>query len=342
MSSLPVGWALATLDDLLASEPRAITDGPFGSNLKSEHYTDSGARVIRLQNIGDGFFRDERAFVSLAHFERLRAHEVRSGDLVVASLGEELPRACLVPRLDVPAIVKADCIRVRLHPSIETRWVLYCLIAPQTRRLATARIKGVGRPRLGLGQLRQLSIPVPPLAEQRRIIETLEGHLSQLDAADGYLSRAKNRIPALRGSVREHAIEHQAEYLLLPASGAGWHRGTLGDVVTRIEAGKSFVCQPRPAEPDEWGVIKVSAMTWGQFQESENKAVPTDRLVDPRFEIRAGDVLVSRANTEQYVGAPVLVGQCRPRLLLSDKSLRLVPRGDVDPRWLEGYSQASL
>jgi type I restriction enzyme S subunit len=75
-------------------------------------------------------------------------------------------------------------------------------------------------------------------------------------------------------------------------------------------------------------------MTWGQFQESENKAVPTDRLVDPRFEIRAGDVLVSRANTEQYVGAPVLVGQCRPRLLLSDKSLRLVPRVDVDPRWL--------
>ncbi|WP_063838621.1 restriction endonuclease subunit S [Micromonospora haikouensis] len=113
-----------------------------------------------------------------------------------------------------------------------------------------------------------------------------------------------------------------------------WAWGTLGDLVTRIEAGKSFTCQPRPARDDEWGVIKVSAMTWGEFREQENKALPADREFDPRFEIRPGDILVSRANTEQYVGAPVLVRKCRPRLLLSDKSLRLIPSREIDPGWL--------
>ncbi|PZF90079.1 restriction endonuclease subunit S [Micromonospora endophytica] len=115
---------------------------------------------------------------------------------------------------------------------------------------------------------------------------------------------------------------------------ASWSWGKLSDVVSRIEAGKSFTCHPRRARADEWGVIKVSAMTWGEFREQENKAVPTDRDIDPRHEIRPGDLLISRANTEQYVGAPVLVQNCRPQLLLSDKSLRLVPAEDVDPRWL--------
>ncbi|MEV0974474.1 restriction endonuclease subunit S [Microtetraspora glauca] len=114
----------------------------------------------------------------------------------------------------------------------------------------------------------------------------------------------------------------------------GWARAKLGDLLLRIEAGKSFTCEPRPAEDDEWGIVKVSAMTWGTFRESENKAVPAYREINPAYEIRPGDILVSRANTEEYVGAPVLVGDCRPRLLLSDKSLRLVPSSELNRSWL--------
>jgi type I restriction enzyme S subunit len=75
-------------------------------------------------------------------------------------------------------------------------------------------------------------------------------------------------------------------------------------------------------------------MTYGQFREEENKAVSPDVPFDATNEIRSGDILLSRANTESYVGAPVLVGKCRPRLLLSDKSLRLIPSPSVDRRWL--------
>jgi restriction endonuclease S subunit len=114
----------------------------------------------------------------------------------------------------------------------------------------------------------------------------------------------------------------------------GWVRARLGDVLDAIEAGKSFTCEPRPAEPEEWGIVKVSAMTYGRFDEVENKAVPAGVAVNPTYEVSPGDVLVSRANTRAYVGAPVLVGDCRPRLLLSDKSLRLVPNRAVDKRWL--------
>jgi type I restriction enzyme, S subunit len=117
----------------------------------------------------------------------------------------------------------------------------------------------------------------------------------------------------------------------------GWAETPMGNLLTAIEAGRSFKCSEHPAEPHEWGVIKVSAMTWKEFDEAENKAVLSDHHVDPRFEIRSGDLLFSRANTVTYVGAVVQVGETRPRLLLSDKSLRLVPCRDVLPRWLLYY-----
>jgi type I restriction enzyme S subunit len=115
----------------------------------------------------------------------------------------------------------------------------------------------------------------------------------------------------------------------------GWAVGTLGDLVTHIETGKSPRCDTRPASDAEWGVIKVSAMTYGQFNPAENKALLPGADFDAGHEIRAGDVLVSRANTVAYVGAAVLVPDgVRPGLLLSDKSLRLVPAPGVDPKWL--------
>ncbi|WUH92263.1 restriction endonuclease subunit S [Streptomyces sp. NBC_00433] len=114
----------------------------------------------------------------------------------------------------------------------------------------------------------------------------------------------------------------------------GWARVRLGDLFARIEAGKSYTCEPRPALSDEWGVIKVSAMTWGEFDEAENKAVPIGFAFNPDYEIQPGDILLSRANTAAYVGASVLVRKCRPRLLLSDKSLRLIPAKGIDREWL--------
>ena len=55
-------------------------DGPFGSCIKSEHYPDYGALVIRLQNIRtEGFAVGERAFIDADYFDReLRGHEVDS------------------------------------------------------------------------------------------------------------------------------------------------------------------------------------------------------------------------------------------------------------------------
>ncbi|MDX2377766.1 restriction endonuclease subunit S [Microbacterium sp. LRZ72] len=181
------------LESLAALEPGAITDGPFGSNLTSAHYTTEGPQVVRLQNIGDGSYKRAEAHISQTHFESLRKHEVIGGDLLVASLGDNLPRACLMPADIGPAIVKADCIRVRLSQEVDPRWVLYALQRPAARAWAKDQLHGVGRPRLGLKTIRRIPLPIVALAEQRRIVDILEDHISRLDTADTLLGRVSER-----------------------------------------------------------------------------------------------------------------------------------------------------
>lgn len=206
MSDLPDGWELVELQDLAAPEPRSITDGPFGSNLKTAHYTDDGPRVIRLQNIGDGEFIDERAHIGEEHFAALRAHEAKAGDLIVASLGADLPRACIVPATLGPAIVKADCIRVRLHSAINARFVNYALQRPDLRHAVGDQVHGVGRPRLGMTGIRQLKVPLPPPPEQDRIVEAVEACLDSITRANLQMAHARRLTTRFRRSSVDHVF----------------------------------------------------------------------------------------------------------------------------------------
>jgi type I restriction enzyme S subunit len=178
-----------------------ITDGPFGSKLKSSHYTDHGPRVIRLENVGVGEFIDERTHISTGYFDELRKHEAYGGDLVVASLVSDRLRACVVPQDLGPAIVKADCIRVRLRPDMDPRFFNYALMRPSLGAFVAENIRGVGRSRLGLGNVRKLPVPEVPPEGQRQVADELDHQLDLCSRVDSQCSDAIGRSTLLRRSI---------------------------------------------------------------------------------------------------------------------------------------------
>ncbi len=119
----------------------------------------------------------------------------------------------------------------------------------------------------------------------------------------------------------------------LPSVPSNWSWTELGDVLSGIEAGKSFKCEERPPKNTEVGVVKVSAVTWGTFDEDASKTCMSSERVDPKLFIQPGDFLFSRANTIQLVGACVIVHALTRRLMLSDKILRFRIH-TVVPQWL--------
>ncbi|WP_306475659.1 restriction endonuclease subunit S [Methyloversatilis sp.] len=115
---------------------------------------------------------------------------------------------------------------------------------------------------------------------------------------------------------------------------AGWTWASLGELLIGIEAGKSFKCQERPPHAYEVGVVKVSAVTWGEYQELESKTCTDTEMVNPALFIQAGDLLFSRANTIELVGACVIARYVTLPLMLSDKILRLKLARDSMKRWV--------
>src|SRR5690606_16190894 len=95
-------------------------------------------------------------------------------------------------------------------------------------------------------------------------------------------------------------------HLDLPST---WTITNIDSVISGIEAGKNFKCDERPPTEGETGLVKISAVTWGKFDELESKTVTKDNQIREDHVIHSGDFLLSRANTLELVGAPVIVEQ---------------------------------
>ena len=167
------------------------------------------------------------------------------------------------------------------------------------------------RKAISLDALCTLPVPLPPLAEQRRIAEILD-HTDAL--------RAKRRQVLAHLDSLTQAIFHD---MFGDLHEDRWDRTPFGSVVPRIDNGTSPNCEARPATVGEWGVLKLGAVTYGQFRADENKAFLGDIASMSRNEVRSGDVLMTRKNTRDLVGAVALVNEVRPGLLLPDLIFRL-------------------
>jgi type I restriction enzyme, S subunit len=101
-----------------------------------------------------------------------------------------------------------------------------------------------------------------------------------------------------------------------------WAWCRLGELSLFSEAGKSFRCNEIVISGDEWGVIKLSAVSWNKFQEDQNKLYSKTKPLDVTAQILKGDFIISRANTSELVGKSVVVNSISKNLLLSDKTIR--------------------
>lgn len=184
-----------------------FSDGPFGSNLKSEHYVTSGIRVVRLQNIGVGrFVDDDAAYVSETHFARLRKHECLPGDVLIGTLGDPNLRACVQPTTLPRALNKADCVQMRPDKKqILAPYASALLNLPSVMKMASGLVLGQTRARISMGRLRDLALPIAPISSQSQFLAALQ-NLAVTRAA---LTSSLESVSALFASLQHRAFSGQ-------------------------------------------------------------------------------------------------------------------------------------
>ena len=168
----------------------------------------------------------------------------------------------------------------------------------------------------------RIEIPLPPIAQQKRIAAIL-------DKAEELRSLRRQALGALDAIAQSIFLEMFGDPTTNPKS---WIRVRFSDLLSAIESGRSPNCLDRPVEDEEWGVLKLGAVTWCEYNPLENKALPSNEKPDLSLEVKPGDLLFTRKNTFELVAACALVRSTPPHLLLPDLIFRFrtKPNAPID------------
>jgi len=177
------------------------------------------------------------------------------------------------------------------------------------RRAAGATVKN-----LNIDLVKGVQLPLPPLEEQRRIAEVL-------DRAEALRAKRRAALAQLDTLTPSVFLDLFGEEDRNPM---GWPIKRVCDYVAEFQGGKSIESESGENAVTVSRVLKVSAVTGMKFLPHESKAVPDSYQPPLEHFTKPGDLLFSRANTTELVGAVAYVETTPSNLLLSDKLWRFV------------------
>ena len=103
----------------------------------------------------------------------------------------------------------------------------------------------------------------------------------------------------------------------------GWEWSNLNNLITIMDAGWSPACPPEASPSvEKWGVLKTTAVQSMEYRQYENKVLADNKDPKSQYEVKVGDILITRAGPKNRVGVSCLVERTRPKLMISDKIIR--------------------
>lgn len=115
-----------------------------------------------------------------------------------------------------------------------------------------------------------------------------------------------------------------------------WKNGRVGELIAFLESGISVNGEDGTPSNDDYAVLKVSAVTYGKFNPQASKKITGSELQRAKCNPKKGQIIISRSNTPDLVGASCFVSEDYPNRFLPDKLWQTVPHPEkkVEHKWL--------
>ncbi|PZO36963.1 MAG: hypothetical protein DCF19_19960 [Pseudanabaena frigida] len=363
---LPMGWVITELENVCTVQG--------GYAFKSKDYTENGIPLVRISNLVENNNVDldsNPIFLPESYRISHSNYCLREGDILIAMSGATTGKMAVF-RCSLDALLNQRVGRFIIRDkTLVDKPYLSKLIENLSSKVAQ-KAYGGAQPNISPSEIERLLIPLPPLNEQRRIVEKVEALMARsrkakeaLDAIPKLIEQFRQSVlaAAFRGDLtadwREQNPNIEPTSVLLERISRGlnleiersidkekyfpesWRLTKLGTCIKKIQAGKNFTCPEMPVNDNTIGLVKISAVTWGKFNPQETKTVDDPQKVDPKLFINRGDFLISRANTLELVGASVIVEEISHKIMLSDKIWR-IEFAEIDKRYVNWYLKSSL
>jgi type I restriction enzyme S subunit len=210
LGKIPKNWMIKKLKHIKSNKPNAFVDGPFGSNLKMEHFIDNGeVYVIESGFITSGNFEYKREFkrISLNHFETISRSECNEDDIILAKIGANYGMSAILPRLEKKSVVSGNSLKLSVDTlNNDLKFIhLYILFLKNSGSFELI-VNESAQPALSLGTLNNIRIAIPNKEEQIRIREFIKKNNSIIDKLIFKIEENIEKLQAYRQSLISEAV----------------------------------------------------------------------------------------------------------------------------------------
>lgn len=284
---LPKGWAIAELEELSSKIGSGAT--PRGGR---ESYAQNGIPLIRSMNIHfAGFKEDGLAFINEDQARLLDGVKIEADDVLLNITGASIGRVCLAPSKLAGARVNQHVCIIRTVDGIVPRYVQSFLAAPEMQRFILEENYGLTRQALTKEMIQGIKVPLPPIAEQRRIVAKLDVLTARLARARAELERVTTLAKALRLHALQATFHWQTADQDLPK---GWSRKRV-DEIGAVQLGR----QRSPKDhsgPHMRPYVRAANITWSGLDLSDIKEMNFTPEEYDVFRLEPGDVLLNEGS----------------------------------------------
>ena len=288
-----------------------FTDGNW---IESKDQSTNEIRLLQTGNIGKGIFLDksDRAkYISEETFKRLKCTEVLPGDLIISRLPDPIGRACIVPNSGQKMITAVDCTIYRINPELVSKeYANYFLMSNLYFHQITNNVKGTTRKRISRKNLENIEFPITNKSTQNNIVEKLNLVRRLIDIYSKELTKLDKLIKA-------RFVEMFGD-LKFDTS--------LSFYVNSLVAGKSLA--GKQESPNK--VLNTGAVSYDYFR-NDSKNLPLDYVPLEKNQIQTSDLLISRMNTQELVGAVAYVWEAPKHTYLPDRLWKAKLKDNVNP-----------
>jgi type I restriction enzyme S subunit len=208
---IPNQWALCSYRSLTT----LVTSGSRGWK---EFYATKGSIFVRTQNIKtDRLVLDDVAFVDLPRSMEGMRTKVLMDDILITITGANVTKAARVEEQIPEAYVSQHIALTRPRWPQMSEWLHICFISHGSARGALEQLAYGDKPGLNLNNIRDLVIPIPPLAEQRRIVAKVEQLIVLVDALESQLAASRAISASLLSAIVAEFTNAQVDRVASPA-----------------------------------------------------------------------------------------------------------------------------
>lgn len=324
--SAPDRWLTLTMSQL-----GEWTGGATPKKNNPRYWSDGTIPWVSPKDVKVDHINTTIDYITAEALDTTSAKIVPTDSLLFVTRSGILKHSLPVSSNTVPVAINQDIKALTFYEGLLPDFFRYQVNARAKEMLRAIVKTGVTVESVDFSALKQFPMFVPSVEEQRDVARELDTLTYLLNEAQASLEKSRKLLATLLATALGEAFDGSF------VSRTSWPTVHLNDLLFRVVAGKSLKCRERPPTASERGVIKVSAVTWGEFNALESKTLPDNYEPNPETQVRSGDLLFSRANTRELVGACVIVDDAPDNLYLSDKILRLELNDAGLKRWVHWY-----